>query len=267
MWVEPLNEDLLVLEEKAVKATARCPLQYVLMDAHKEKYLLVVGRTDIQKFYIERAIEYQREWYIKYNKYGFNVNLPLFFWNEREEIKVLYIFIDNLEYVKDSEPIKYINRIYENDIKVIRNSEENINLMLECFLDAWPFEFHQRIRNLSLFNKYKKVLKKQKEIRICLEHGDFTINNILMTQKRDIYLMDFEFAKRNQPIGMDKLDYIRTRDGKYRKIEYFRLNKIKYELMEQINCMLDGVEFCKLKVWDRIWKMIKNEVYNKWKNL
>lgn len=251
MWIEPLKEDLLVLEEKIVKNTARCPLQYILMNTRMEKYLLVAGRTSVQKFYIKRSIAYQRKWYECFSKYNFHLNLPVAFWEENYDLKVLYHFFDNPAYVKNGKPLKYINKIYKNDIKIIESTKENVNLMLDCFLDAWPLEYHQRIRELSLFEKYENRIKKHKYLKVCLEHGDFTVNNIVMTNTGDIYLMDFEFTKENQPIGMDKLDFKRTRTGKYRITEYYQINSAKYDLMEEINNIIDNIDHPKTEIMNR----------------
>lgn len=252
MWIEPLKKELIILDEKKVKNTARCPIQFVLMDAQNHKYLLVIGKTPIQKFYIRRSLEYQREWYKNFSEYNFRMNMPIYFWEENHEIKVLYSFFDGMIFVKDNKPIEYIDKIYKYKTKNILCTESNLDLILNSFMEAWPLEYHSKICNLSLFKKYRKKLSSYSSIKICLEHGDFTLNNIMMTQDKNIYLMDFEFAKKNQPIGMDKMDFKRTRDGKCIKTDYCELNRLKLELMEEINCMLDGVEYVKPKLIDKI---------------
>ena len=257
MWIEPLKENLIILEEKVIKNTARCPLQYVLADSKMKKYLLVIGKTEVQKFYIRRAILYQEEWYAQFSKYSFRLNAPIYCWEEKNELKVLYYFFDDVAFTKNNRPLEYINEIYANDAKILVCTDENIRLILDSFLDTWPPEYHKSICELPLYKKLRDKIASQHSLMTCLEHGDYTINNILMRHSGDIYLMDFEFAKRNQPIGMDKMDFMRTNAGKCRKTDYYGINKIKYELMEEINYMVDGMECPKSSFASKLCASVK----------
>lgn len=251
VWIKPLEKDFVVLEEKPLKETARCPIHYILCDENSKKYILQIGKSSTQKFYIERAIKLQAQ-FADYYK-NLKVNLPLYVWYEDNEIKVLFEYFSDAEFEKSEIPIQFLDEIYRNTNEILCTNEV-VELILSDFLDAWPKEFHERIRSLSLFKKYRRNLCRNKTIKLCLEHGDFAINNIIRIKEGNLFVLDFEFTRLNQPVGYDKFTYERSCGLMKMNIEYFRINFYKYLLEEQINCIVDGVKY---SIWLRVFLIFR----------
>lgn len=259
LWIEPMNAELAVHHDIKRKKTARCPVQYILQSTSGEKYLLVIGCTDIQKYYIERSVRFQKNWadrFFNRTKNILKINTPLYFWHENDSLMALYRFFSDFQYVSERWVLSYLDEIYglSNEVDI---NEENIKLLIDSFLNAWPPAFHEQIRQLKTFHKYRNSLRRFHKLRICVEHGDFTANNLIRTGDGSVYLLDFEFTKENQPLGLDRLDFERTAFGLYKRIEYQRLNETKYLLMEEINCMIDGTVFSPVPVYEFF---IKNKI-------
>lgn len=119
---------------------------------------------------------------------------------------------------------------------------------------AWPDSFHHEIKQLKSYSKYINFLKSRTSIRICKEHGDYNAENVVRKGTK-LYLMDFEFAKEKQPIGLDRLDFLDSTGGFGQdNLE----GKLKQELCDDINKLVDGkknyfhirlVEQRCLKIW------------------
>ena len=231
---EHLNKDFEIIKILPQKPTARCPFSAIVA-VDGEKKLVVIANTDIQKFYLKRSIEKQREFYDDFSPY-FQFNFPDTFGDLNDFSYAIYPYLENVKWCKDKRPLEIVKKIYKQYAKRYIVNAELIEKIEKDFLSSWPLQFHKEIQTLPLYQKYFSELTKKKTLFVYKEHCDYTVNNVLDDGKK-LWLMDFEFSKTFQPIGHDKHDFIRTRKSK----EFFLspLVKIKEKLMDEINDLVD----------------------------
>jgi hypothetical protein len=272
---EQINKEIILEKPLPVKLTARCPIQYICR-IENNKFLVVIAKNAIQKFYLKRSIEKQQEFKNEFGEY-YEFNMPIYIGETDGENFVIYPYFENAIYTKNNMPIKKLIAIYEKYAKQYDITDKLIQNIETDFLSTWPDEFHSEIKQLSLYKKYFKVLKQQKQLSIYKEHGDYTSNNILTVGDK-YYLVDFEFAKSFQPINLDYFDYCRTAhildDGVYKKRydEYLLpLNEcinVYINLIDSINDIIDNAYLPKItkiieSKMDLIHYVEPNFIYNR----
>lgn len=229
-----LNKNFEILDVLQQKNTARCP-QSIIVKVDNEKKLVIIAKTPIQQFYLKRSIEKQKEFYEDFSKY-FKFNFPDLYDDLDDFSYAIYPYIENLQWTTDYRPVNIINHLYEENAKIYQMNKELLSKIEEDFLFSWPHEYHERIKQADLYKEYFEKIGQLKEAKIYKEHCDYTVNNIL-TNGKDIYLMDFEFAKSFQIVGFDEYDYKRTLAIKQKK--YVELQKLKVDLIDFINDIID----------------------------
>lgn len=229
-----LNKDFEIIEILPQKPTARCPFSAVVM-VDGEKKLVVIAKTDVQKFYLKRSIEKQRDFYDDFSPY-FKFNFPNHKGDLNDFSYAIYPYIENLKWCRDKRPIRIIKQIYFNHAKKYKLTPEILDKIEKDFLSSWPSNFYTQIKQLPTYREYFDILSKKRTIKIYKEHCDYTVNNVL-DDGINLWLMDFEFSKDFQPVGHDKYDFIRT--SKIRTLFLPSLAKLKEKLMDEINNILD----------------------------
>lgn len=219
------------------KSTARCPEQFVGSDDEGNLYLVVYAGTEIQKFYAERAVEYQQE-FQNLKLSGMRLNLPLFAGRLEDGYYVIYKYYIKYKEATDIYTCKWLNEYYEQ-CEEHQVTNDLINCIEKEFLACWPKSFHEEIEKLNGFTKFHEELKKYEVLKLCFQHGDIAPNNVLWINGTYPFLMDFEFCQRNQPVGFDLYDFHLVTDRKYDDVPYLELNRIKEELQNTINQMID----------------------------
>lgn len=220
------------------KKTARCPEQFVGHNQQGDFYLVVFARTKTQIFYAKRAVEYQRI----FNGIGvsdFKCNIPIFSGELDDGYYAVYRYFNNVREVTGAFPHESIMKYYEEKSQEYKVNQELVEQIELDFLSCWPADIHPQIRLLSEFNDFHNELFKFENIKLCFQHGDYTPNNILDVGENNIYLMDFEFSQKFQPIGFDLFDYHFATDRNYEGVPYKKLNNIKENLQNKINQMID----------------------------
>jgi len=217
------NLELSISKELEKKQTARSLQKYILIDKSNKKYLLEIATNSIEIFYFNRTIMYQKKF--SELKSDFKCNMPLFVQGGNKLAYAIYEYFDDIEFLKDEQPIELINNFYQNNIEEIELNDGNVEKILISFLSAWPNQYHSMIKRQKEFRKYKYLLEKMESVKVSFEHGDFTSNNIFKIEDK-LYLMDFEFSRDFQPIGFD-IFYNSFYDKKdkitYNKIHYYKL--------------------------------------------
>jgi hypothetical protein len=229
------GKEIILQKILPIKRTARSPVQYICK-MEGVVVLVVIARSDIQKFYLKRSIEKQEEFADEYDEY-FSLNMPIHKGEIDDFYFAVYYYFENSKWTKDKRPLEKLSLLYKQYAKRYSVTEELIQKIEYDFLSAWPVDFHGQIRDLEIYKKYFLLLRKQKDLVIYKEHGDYTTNNILNVGNKQ-YLMDFEFAKSFQPIWLDYYDYCRTTHRRYDKTWIEDL-KIKSLLMDEMNNILD----------------------------
>jgi len=230
---ENLKKDFKIKAVVEQKPTARCPYQYIC-DVDNQEILVVIAKTKIQKFYLDRAIEKQKEFFDDFSSY-FKFNLPTQEGTCADFKYVIYPYLKNLSDEKKQKMVAILNEIYETQAKIYDLNEDLINKIKEDFLSAFPPEFEDEITNLDEFKNYFNELKSLDKVSIYKEHGDYTSNNLLSG-----YLLDFEFARSFQPIGFDIYDYYTSiNSAKRKKVIHKELHSLKYSLIDKINEIID----------------------------
>jgi hypothetical protein len=231
-----INREIILENPLPVKPTARCPIQYICK-IENDRFLVVIAKNKIQKFYLNRSIEKQREFKKEFGEY-YEFNMPVYTGEVDGASFVIYPYLENAVYTRNETPIKKLIAIYDKYARKYDVTESLIKNIEIDFLSAWPAEFHDEIKQLSLYKKYFNFLKQQKQLSIYKEHGDYTSNNILNIGDK-YYLVDFEFAKSFQPINIDYFDYYRTAHVSFMSITEIEISKIKSFLMDDMNDILD----------------------------
>lgn len=237
------NGNWKIKKEILRKHTARNPRQIIVADSKDKQYLVVYAENDIQRFYIERAIKQQKifsENGILGKMDQFAVNMPVFYGYLLDGFYAIYQYFDNLTTVSNRKKIeRFLKEIYSNHCEEVNISEKGIDEIIEGFKEAWPREFEGYITELPEYKRLIALLSREKVIRCCFQHGDFTKNNILEHDNK-IWIMDFEFSMRSQPIGFDLLDYSRSVGKELSGIPYSEINQTKYDLQNGVNKYIDN---------------------------
>jgi hypothetical protein len=235
--LKSLNEKLIFDKALPNKKTARCPEQIICHGESGNRYLIVFAKTDCQKFYAMRSIEYM-EYFSKIQQAGYKINAPVYTECLDDGFYAVYNYFDDAKEIRGENPQKWLLEKYKK-AELVQINESTINKIEENFLSSWPEKFREDIRSLKEFVEFHDELSKYKEMYIDFQHGDYTPNNILSTNDGE-YLMDFEFSQLFQPIGFDLYDYHYATDKKYTDIPYFKLNEIKERLQNRANRLLDN---------------------------
>lgn len=209
-----LNKDFEIIKILPQKPTGRNPFSAIVL-VGTEKKLVVIANTDVQKFYLKRSIEKQKEFYNDFSPY-FKFNFPDCYGDLDDFSYAIYPYIENTKWCSDEKPINIIEKIYSAHAKKYEMTPALLKKIQADFLSAWPAEFHKQIKLLPIYKTYFKKISQKKNVLIYKEHGDYTVNNIL-NDGENLWLMDFEFAKDFQVTGCDLYDFQRTltpRNGK-----------------------------------------------------
>lgn len=215
------------------KATARCPNTFIC-DKGKNKYLVVAGKSNIQKFYIRRSIKMQKKFADDLSEY-FYFNFPIDTSEKYGVLYVIYNYFSDILDCKTDEPIRFLTEAYEKYASTVIVSDDSIRKTINKFFEAWPPEYHSRIIKLETFQTYIRLLRKQEKLIMYFEHGDFTSNNIVHRGSK-IYLLDFEFSNEFQPIGLDEYDFYMSINKELCQEE---IGKAKHILCDNINQIMD----------------------------
>jgi len=258
-----LGADLDIIKEFKRKNTIRACRKF-LCTINNNTFLLLIPTSSEEYFYLLRSIKKQKE-FIKYNE-RFKINQPDFEWfsNNFKNSFVINKYYSQVSYCNDYKPIKYLLDIYEKHSYESQVNDELVEKIITEFLSAWPTQCHHVIKLLPEYEKYITTIKSYKSLKVCFEHGDFTTNNILQV-KNKVHLIDFEFARNEQPIGFDIYDYCSSINQvrKYiEKIPYYNLHKIKYDLINRINSILDRKDYNTLTL-----DYFSSELDRQWTNL
>ena len=229
-----LNKNFEILDTLQQKPTARCPFSAIVKVDNEKKYV-VIATSDIQKFYLKRSIEKQKEFYQDFSPY-FKFNFPDCYGDLEDIFYTIYPYIENLKWCEDERPIKIIEEIYSKHAQTYKMTPEILEKIQEDFLSSWSHEFHAEIKQLPLYKEYFEKISKENEVKIYKEHCDYTVNNILDDGK-NLWLMDFEFAKSFQVVGHDLHDYKRTLAIEY--LNKQNVSKLKEKMMDNTNDLLD----------------------------
>lgn len=214
------------------------------------EYLVEYSNQYGKIFYLERSVNSRLDINTQFSSfYKLNRHIKSYFMNTRGIS--IYEYNENLVDEVSAYPVDVLLKIYNDSVRgnvdelVIKNS-------LSSFLKAWPEKYHKIIKSMDVYQEYSEALRCSEILSLCIEHGDYTKNNI----KRDVntgelYLLDFEFVKVNQPIGFDMLDYLISTDSKsLDSVPNLEINRIKYNLVSKINKVLDS----KSSKYRFIWK-------------
>lgn len=234
------TKDLTIYYDASIKnkKTARCPEQYVGHDEQGNRYLVVFARTETQRFYVKRAIENQNLLVRNFPE-GMKWNTPLYYEENEEGICAVYRYYEDAKEVRDERALLWIKEYYDTTGEAYCCTEELIGRIEADFLSAWPSEYHETIKCLDKFCEFHKELKKYDRLVISGQHGDYTPNNILDVSGQGLFLMDFEFSQQFQPIGFDLYDYCYSSHKKVDDIPYESINRIKEDLQNEINAIVD----------------------------
>lgn len=213
-------------------------------------YLVEYSNEYGKKFYLERSVTFRLDIETQFASfYKLNRHIKSYFMSARSIS--IYEYNENLVDEISTYPIETLLKIYNNSTRI--NSDDFlVKKSLFHFLEAWPKKYHKIIKSMTGYRQYSKLLKATTTLSLCIEHGDYTKNNIKRDTKSDkIYLLDFEFVKINQPIGFDMLDYLMSTNSKHLElVPNLKINIIKYKLINKINKMLDS----KHTKYRLIWK-------------
>ena len=240
------------------KKTARCPEQFVCHNPQGDLYLVVFARTDIQEFYARRAVQYQKI-FLQKGVTGMKCNAPIYSGKLEDGYYVIYRYFSNTGEVCGSYPHTWIIDYYENYSVEYEMSNDLVNKIESEFLSSWPVAYHAKLKQLYAFQTFHNELLNFETIKICFQHGDYTPNNILYREDGDIYLMDFEFSQKFQPIGFDLYDYHYATDRNFEDVPYLNLNRIKENLQNEINSILDSEYHIRVFRTSKESLQVKNE--------
>ena len=99
------------------KNTARCPVQIVVRDDAGTHYLILFAENQVQQFYIERSINYQKRF--ADILLGLNsevcVNLPLFFKLLYDGYYAIYEYFPNTKNVDNNRATNFLKNYYKRN--------------------------------------------------------------------------------------------------------------------------------------------------------
>lgn len=207
------------------------------LDLNGKKYLLNIATNKKEKFYMNRIIENMNK--INYEK--IEKILPIKY--SKNESWILYEKVFGLDECLDKELLyqMFLEKNKKNlEIKI---NDLNIKKILNEMLKNWPKLSKEKLSTLNEYIEYSDCLKKYigEKIKIDVEHGDFTKNNVLKKNDR-LYLLDFEFVKFYQPIWFDYYDYMKSiNENLSEEIPemYREISEKKYLLYEKLNVLID----------------------------
>jgi hypothetical protein len=226
-----------------MKPTPRCPFQYVCDIDNEGLFLVVIARTQIQKFYFTRSIEKQAEFYPEFKEY-YEFNMPKYTGTINNLQYAIYPYFENTTYPSRfaDGPLKKIEVYYAKYCKTYEVTEKLIEEVENDFLSAFPGEFYDHIKALPMYDMYFSLLRGMKNLTIGKEHGQYGYGNILICNKRQ-YLVDFEFSRSFQPVYFDYYDYLEHMmlfsRMKYTKIKMAKMARIKINLVNKMNSIID----------------------------
>lgn len=233
------------IREVKFKKTARCAKKMYGYSREKA-YFILYGISDMQRFYLNRAFEAYKV-LLHQIPNSIKLNPPIKKFEFEDQLYIVYeLFEDAAEDINWNAD-SFLQEYYEKTSETLILNEENLELILEGFLSAWPSKYHERIRKLPAFEIWKREIQKRKEIKVCTEHGDFAKNNIGYRINGDRYLFDLEFVKEKQPIGLDFYEWHRVTDKDFQNVPYQQLNIIKFKLITDINDLIDKCERPKIR--------------------
>lgn len=251
--------------------TRREPYKYSARGGANE-YLVVYAQTDVQRFYLDRSISLRKEVSQHFEKW-FHLN-ELLWAGELDKGRVaVYLKINSSAQPAYQAPVASLFNYYES-LPEVQLTEEDKAQIIDNFLEAWPRKYHSAIQSLSEFSEFEEQVSLVESTKLCLEHGDYTLNNMGLASGHS-YLFDFEFVKRGQPIGFDLYDLLSS-SGKLSSfkgnIPNIALNKVKYALVNSINEIVDneknGVIVFKAfsqglrDAWIALWEKLPQSTYN-----
>lgn len=231
------------------KKTARCAKKmYGYSTDHA--YFILCGISEIQKFYLKRAYEAYNLLLGKISD-SIKLNPPIRKFEIENELYVVYeLYEDTVADEKWNADI-FLLKYYQRTAETMLINEKNLELILKEFLDAWPSKYHEEIRKLPSFELWKKEIKKNEEILVCTEHGDFASNNVGLRKNGDRYLFDLEFVKKSQPLGLDLYEWHRITDKNFHSVPYLELNILKFQLITEINQLIDQCEKPQIRLMEK----------------
>lgn len=219
--------------------TARGRVMYKLYCEESRDLLLGISTGGIPSFYLQRSIRYSEEFSKSYPE--FLHSPPILRGKINGHGYVVYEYLPSAEFTRDDYPLHSLHAFYARCAVEVTVNEEVVQKILESFLSAWPNDYWCAIRRLDEYVEYEALLRKEKKLTLAPEHGDYTTNNILRTQS-GYFLIDFEFARDDQPVFFDAFDYLRSTnkgDAALKSIPNSVLHECKYRLIEQANKIVD----------------------------
>ena len=227
------NEDYLKLNYgEPEKKTKRCRRKSEEFLNGSSVVVVEKAESKDQVFYLRRSIEYY--------KIFSDLGLPVLQNNiSLKKLNGNYY----LSYVKNRSLDKV--SIFEAkkisiDLEISNDASLKIDHSLTKLLETWPAKWRLLLSFTKEYRAYKSELTHGKYNRFCLEHGDFTVNNVLAHAGRPS-LIDFEFSREHQPLGFDYYDFKRSVGSKdFSDVKNYELNRLKYEFIECANFIYDG---------------------------
>lgn len=220
-----------------MKKFARSPNKKYILDTEiREEFF-----DEINQHYFHRERLGYR-YFRKYTSRRYNIPNILFVkWGQKFEKKTSRLFFKEISVVQLPyiTMCEYLRLTFYSSIR----KEKSENLWFN-FLEAWPEKFRPVIEQAGPSKKLKKLMA-QYSGKVQNEHGDFTRNNLRILGDK-IYLTDFDFFKRRQPLGFDLFDLLTSfKFPDFLKrvlVPNYYLNKTKYELITIVNDFLDASE-------------------------
>jgi hypothetical protein len=227
------NEDYLRLEfGEPEKNTKRCRRKSETVIDGSRVVVVEKAESKDQIFYLKRSVEFHKI----FSDLGFPVlqnNLHI------RKLKGRYYLSYEKNLSLDKTTISEAKKI-SSDFGVCNDDSLKIDHSLTKLLETWPEMWRLLLSFTKEFRAYKSELTHGNYNRFCLEHGDFTINNVLVCNGRTS-LIDFEFSREYQPLGFDYYDFKRSvGSNDFSDIENYELNRLKYEFIECANFIYDG---------------------------
>lgn len=223
--------------KKSVTARARKTYKIICNDS--EKYILSVSNSGIQNFYLQRSIRNCEEFSRIFP--GFHYALPAYKGKVNGVLYVVYEYLDNTGFICDDYPVQAMSSFYARSAITVKVNASVVEKILESLLSAWPEEYRHAIQRLDEFAEYEDCLHREVTLMLAMEHGDYTTNNILKT-KKNIYLIDFEFCRPNQPVYFDVYDYLLSlnkNEEMLKRIPNYNLHVSKFRLVNKANEIVD----------------------------
>lgn len=265
-----IDESKIILDKVVdYKDTARFTNKYF---CHNEsigdkKYIVECADTEVSKYYFARSRMGEQIFQGLFrNNDNIVINSPIECRSlENEE----YAIFEMKEGKQDIRwiPDALLTEYYKNSATSHEVTDELVDQILAEFLFGWPCFAWENIKKIEEYVVFRQELKKYSQIQLVVEHGDFTPNNILCSDDGTIYLLDFEFTKKLQPIGFDLFDWHYATDKRYDNIPYKELNQLKEVLINKINALVDQLTIPYIECVNN--EFIKNNIfiYNKYEQI